>query len=576
MRGKQKNMTKNKVVLDEETLKSYPQQPHGGKLIDRVATGKDRDEALEKAKTLPHIMVDLEAAITIEMIATGVLSPNDGFMNEEDYISVLEKGRFASGLIWPTPLSFAPVGEKNQEVASSLTKGDEVVLIDDEQTPIALLNVSDVFEYDREFRAQNLFGTTDRHHPGVDAIYRRMGDTALGGQITLINRVDWGPFEQIRLAPTDTWNLFYEEKKFETVAGFITGANPMHRGHEHMHKNLLEEVDGLLAQPLVEMAKREYTRHEYRMLAYRSVLKEYYPQERTVLAPLRVTYIFAGPRETILHALVMKNYGCTHAIIGRDHAGIGDYYDKYASHTVFDEFPAEELGIDVRLFYEVFFCVRCNATTSAQGCPHDESVRINISGTGIREMMRHGIIPPKEITRPESTRIGIQGVQPKGRDHEGNAVLPVGQVIKSMFPFYITHTRLGGPKRDKPLNSDDLTNADLEAVILDVRTNGDLIYKQTYEEYASAADINRNASPTWVDKARAEMQKNQEMVIADMESKVKSAPKEASDEYMYQDKEEAEKELEAAKQILKDIPKGLSPEDTKYRVWNVGDYDHYR
>lgn len=569
-------MVEKTVRLDEKAFEQYPQKPHGGKLIDRVATGKELEEALEKAKTLPAIMVDLEAAITIEMIATGVLSPNDGFMNEEDYISVLEKGRFADGLVWPTPLSFAPVGDQNEQVVASLNVGDEVVLIDHEELPIALLSVSDIFEYDREFRAENLFGTTDRHHPGVDAIYRRMGNKALGGQITLINRVNWGPFEQIRLTPQDTWNLFYEEKEFESVAGFITGANPMHRGHEHMHRNLLEEVDGLLAQPLVEMAKREYTRHEYRMLAYRSVLEEYYPKERTVLAPLRVTYIFAGPRETILHALVMKNYGCTHAIIGRDHAGIGDYYDKYASHTVFDEFPAEELGIDVRLFYEVFFCVRCNTTTSHQACPHDESVRINISGTGIREMLRHGIIPPKEIVRPESSMMGMQGVQPKGRDEDGNAILPVGQVIKSMFPFYLTHTRLGGPKRDTPLQEEDLTNADLEAVILDVRTNGDLIYKQTYEEYASAADINRNSSPTWVDQAKANMHKQQQMVIADLEEKVSSAPEEASDEYMYQDKKEALKELEVAKQMVKDIPSSLTPEDTKYRVWNLADYDHYR
>src|SRR5699024_1936394 len=149
------------------------------------------------------------------------------------------------------------------------------------------------------------------------------------------------------------------------------------------------------------------------LLAYRAVLEQYYPKERTILSPLRVTYIFAGPRETILHALVMKNYGCTHAIIGRDHAGIGDFYDKYASHTVFDEFPPEELGIDVRLLYELFFCTRCNATTSQQACPNDESVRINISGTGIRELLRHRILPPKEIVRPESSRIAIQGVQPK-------------------------------------------------------------------------------------------------------------------------------------------------------------------
>src|SRR5699024_5660458 len=191
-------------------------------------------------------------------------------------------------------------------------------------------------------------------------------------------------------------------------------------------------------------------------------------------------------------------------------------------------------------------------------------------------MLRHGIVPPKEIVRPESARIGMQGVQPKGRDEEGNAILPVGRVIKSMFPFYLTHTRLGGPKRETPLHPDDLTNADLEAVILDVRTNGDLIYKQTYETYSEVADINRAAQPTWVDQAKADIRKQQEMVISDIEEKVSNAPKEASDEYMYQDKEEASRELEVAKQILEDIPKALTEEDTKYRVWNIAPYDRYR
>ena len=152
------------------------------------------------------------------------------------------------------------------------------------------------------------------------------------------------------MEPDDTWKLFYEEKKFKTVGGFITGANPLHRGHEYIHSNALEELDGLFVEPLVEMAKREYTRHEYRILSYRSVLDTYYPKDRAILAPLRVTYIFAGPREAVLHAIIMKNYGCTHALIGRDHAGVGGYDHKYASHTVFDEYRPEEIGIDVRLY----------------------------------------------------------------------------------------------------------------------------------------------------------------------------------------------------------------------------------
>jgi len=565
-------------TIHQEALnfEKYPQQPHGGKLVNRVAVGEERERLLEEAASLPKIMIDLEAIITTEMIATGVLSPNEGFMLEEDYKSVLKEGRLSNGLVWPVPLSFAPIGDRNEEVANSLSVGDRVSLIDEDFEPVAILDVEDIFSYDKEERAKHLFGTTDRNHPGVDSIFRRMGDTALGGKLTLLNRVDWGPFESLRKEPKDTWHLFYEEMNFRSAAGFITGANPLHRGHEYIHKNALEEIDGLLLQPLVEMAKREYTRHEFRMLSYRAVLDTYYPKERSILSPLRVTYIFAGPRETVLHALIMKNYGCTHALIGRDHAGIGDYYDKYASHTIFDEFSPEELGIDVRLFFEVFYCTRCDSPATQQTCPHDEKYRLNISGTGIREMLRHGIMPPKEIVRPESARIAIQGIQPKGIGEDGMATLPVGQTIKSMFPFYLERTRLGGELRDEALEEEELTNRDLEFVNLDVREHADKIYQDIFDAYSEAGDTNRNLHPDWVAEARKDIQKEQEMVIADLESKVDQASETASDEFMYQTKEEAEKELVVAKKILKDLPPILDEEDLAYRTWNPLPYERYR
>src|SRR5690625_3918383 len=521
-------------------------------------------------------MIDMEAVITVEMIATGVLSPNDGFMDEENYKSVLKKGRLKNGLVWPVPLSFAPTGDRNKLIVESLSVGDEVVLIDEGKNPIAILTLNDIFSYDREYRATQLFGTNDRSHPGVDAIYRRMGDTALGGPIKLLSRMDWGPFEDLRLEPKDTWRMFYDEKKMRSVAGFITGANPLHRGHEYIHKNALEEIDGLLVQPLVEMAKREYTRHEFRMLAYRSVLETYYPKGRSILSPLRVTYIFAGPRETVLHALIMKNYGCTHALIGRDHAGIGEFYDKYASHTVFDEFDPKELGIDVRLFHEVFYCTRCSSPASTQSCPHDERYRINISGTGIREMLRHGIMPPKEIVRPESARIALQGIQPKGLDESNESISPVGKTIKSMFPFYLELNALGGRKRCTPLTLEELTNTDLETVNMDVRLNADRIYRDVFEEYSSIGDVNRNLQPIWVTEAREAVQSQQEMVIQDLEAKVEQASVTASDEFMYQDKDEAGRELEVAQRILQDTPQPIHAEDLGYRTWNLLPYKRYR
>lgn len=562
--------------MNQETFEHYPQQPHGGKLVNRVLTGEAREKVLARAKELPMIMIDLEAVITLEMIAIGVLSPNEGFMNEADYESVLKDGRLENGVVWPVPLSFAPTGDRNKEVVNSLSIGEEVILANESKDPVALLKIDDIFHYDKEKRASHLFGTTDRNHPGVDAIYRRMGDTALGGPIQLLNRVNWGPFEKLRLEPKDTWRIFYEEKKFRSTAGFITGANPLHRGHEYIHKNALEEIDGLLLQPLVEMAKREYTRHEFRVLSYKSVLDNYYPKDRSILAPLRVTYIFAGPRETVLHALIMKNFGCTHALIGRDHAGIGDYYDKYASHTIFDTFTPEELGIDVRLFHEVFYCTRCDTPATTETCPHDERYRVNISGTGIRELLRHGIMPPKEIVRPESARIAMQGVQPKGVDDSNNAILPVGKTIKSIFPFYVDRNRLGGPKRPDPLTADELTNRDLEAAVLDVRVNAHRVYSGVFEEYSYLGDTNRNLQPEWIANAREAVRDQQEMVIEDLEEKVQQASEVASDEFMYQDKEEALRELEVAKKILEDIPSALRPQELEYRTWNTLPYHRYR
>ncbi|WP_026809740.1 sulfate adenylyltransferase [Arenibacter latericius] len=564
------------MVKKEEKFGNYPQQPHGGKLVNLVLKGEELKKGLKKAAQLPAIMIDMEAVIRVEMIATGVLSPNEGFMNEANYKSVLSKGRLENGLIWPVPLSFAPTGDRNKEVVESLSVGDEVALIDENKNPIAILLLNDIFSYDREYRASKLFGTTDRNHPGVDAIYRRMGNTALGGTLKLLRRVDWGPFEKLRLEPKDTWKQFYEEKNFRSVAGFITGANPLHRGHEYIHRNALEEIDGLLIQPLVEMAKREYTRHEFRMLSYRSVLDTYYPKDRAILSPLRVTYIFAGPRETVLHALIMKNYGCTHALIGRDHAGIGDFYDKYASHSIFGEFSPKELGIDIRLFYEVFHCTRCNTLATSQSCPHDEKYRINISGTGIREMLRHGIMPPKEIVRPESARIAMQGVQPKGLDENNNSISPVGKTIKAIFPFYAELNALGGRKRSKPLKWDNLTNTDLELVNMDARLNADKIYRDIFEEYSSISDINRNLQPNWITEAREAAQSQQELVIQDLEEKVDQASDTASDEFMYQDKKEATHELEVAKKILKDIPNPIRKENLEYRTWNLLPYKRYR
>src|SRR5699024_5061189 len=228
--------------------------------------------------------------------------------------------------------------------------------------------------------------------------------------------------------------------------------------------------------------------------------------------------------------LIMKNYGCTHALIGRDHAGIGDYYDKYASHTIFDTFTAEELGIDIRLFHEVFYCTRCDSPATENTCPHDTRYRINISGTGIRELLRYGVLPPKEIVRPESARIAMQGIQPKGIDENKQAINPVGKTIKSIFPYYLDRKRIGGVEREHTLEVEQLTMDDLVTAISDVRENADRIYKEIYEEFSYVTDTNRAVQSEWMTDARETLYKHQEMVVEYLEEKVERAAETTSDE----------------------------------------------
>src|SRR5699024_6914307 len=256
--------------------------------------------------------------------------------------------------------------------------------------------------------------------------------------------------------------------------------------------------------------------------------------------------------------------------------GIGDYYEKYAAHTIFDEFIPEELGIDIRLFQEVFYCTRCDQPASNQTCPHDEEYRINISGTGIRELLRYGVLPPKEIVRPESARIAMQGIQPKGVDENNQAINPVGKTIKSILPYYLHHSRIGGPERKEPLTVEELTIEDLSEAIRDVRLNADRVYREIFEEFSYVTDTLRTAQDDWVTEARDQMYKQQKMVVDSLKEKVSNAPDETSDEFMYQDKKEAERELVVAQKIINDIPKALNNENMNYRTWNTLPYERYR
>ncbi|MHB9114399.1 MAG: sulfate adenylyltransferase [Thermoleophilia bacterium] len=543
-----------------------PQTPLGGTLIDRVLVGDALAEVLERAPTLPRIMVDREAEISFEMIATGVFSPLVGPPSKEENECIVQTGRLLDGTPWPIPFSFSPAGRRNAEVGGRLDQGDEVILIDRSGKPVAVLRVNGVYEFDREARGNSLFGTDDPHsHPGVAAIFRRMGRRGLSGTVELIERASWGAFERHRLTPKETYELFYERRGYGTVAGFVTGANPPHMGHEHMHRVALELVDAILLLPQVEMERPEYIRPYHRLMGLEALADVYYPPLRVILSALRTNYLFAGPREAVLHALIMRNYGCTHALIGRDHAGVGDMFDLYASQHVFDQYGPGELGIEPIFFSEIFYCTRCRATATERTCPHDTRYRIQISGTGIREVLRRGYFPPKEICRPEVSHLAIQGVEPPTVDEHGQSVYPVGQTIHSLFPFYEVATRLGGYLRPEIADHESLGDRDLEAALLDVRAHADQVYQGVFDEIAAATEVNRALTERWRVEAREILVDHQAEVVQRFCEQMRGS-EQGVDQLTGLTREEVAGDLQAARQVLSEHPRPLHPEQAHRRL----------
>jgi sulfate adenylyltransferase len=548
--------------------------PVGGKLVDRVLEDSRRARGADQAARLPKLALTLDQVVTLEMIATGVLSPLEGYPGSKDYASILDNGRLSDGTPWTLPPTLAPADDASRRVVDSVREGDDLALVGPSGTPVAILHLLEKYGFDKTERAQKLFGTTERRHPGVDAIFRRLGDTAVAGPIDLIEKTHWGPFEKYRLEPKDAWRLFHETRGWNTVVAFQT-ANPLHRGHEHLQKCALEIFDGLFIHPVVETTRRAYFRNEFRIKAYEVALREYFPADRVAMAPLRITMQYAGPREAILHALIRRNFGCTHFIVGRDHAGFGNFYDPYASQKIFSDYGRDELGIEPIFFRESFYCTRCGSVASEKTCPHGREQHITMSGTGVQDILRYGYLPPKEVLRPEVGQVILQGIQPKGVGADGRAIRPVGDTIKGLFPSYLTHTRLGGARRPQPLDPGSLSSRDLEEALRDCRDNASRVYERVYETYASLFDIERGADSAVQDEARRKAIAIQEELIEALQEKVAIAPISVEDPYMYQDREEAERELRVARAILDDLRRGGEAQ-WQERVWNQRPYDDYR
>lgn len=370
--------------------------PHGGTLINRTVESPEAERKLrEEAKGLRRLTLTGRELNDLALIGNGALSPLTGFMAREDYDRVVTSMRLANGLPWTIPVVLAV----DREEAPS--PGARAALYDQENELRGVIEVREVFEHDKQREAQNVYRTEDPKHPGVAALLERKG-VLIGGPVWVLPRER----DPESLSPSEA-RAEFERRGWKTIVGFQT-RNPVHRAHEYIQKCALEIVDGLLLHPLVGETKSDDIPASVRMRCYRALLENYYPADRVLLSTLPAAMRYAGPREAIFHAIMRKNHGCTHFIVGRDHAGVGSYYGTYDAQKMFDEFAPEELGITPLKFENSFYCKRCEGMGSRKTCSHDAENHVTLSGTQVREMLRSGQLPPQEFSRPEVAQILIE------------------------------------------------------------------------------------------------------------------------------------------------------------------------
>lgn len=368
--------------------------PHGGTLINRIATPEQKQEFLAQADSLPRIALDERALSDLAMIAIGGFSPISGFMTKEDYEPVVTDMRMADGTVWSVPVTLSVTAE----VAEPLKEGSLIRLDDATGRFVGVLELTQKYTYDKMHEAIHVYRTSEDKHPGVKVIYDQ-GEINLAGPVWLLERDPHPLFPKYQIDPVESRALF-RERGWKTVVGFQT-RNPIHRAHEYIQKCALETVDGLFLHPLVGATKSDDIAADVRMRCYEIMMDRYFPHDRVILAINPSAMRYAGPREAIFHALIRKNYGCTHFIVGRDHAGVGDYYGTYDAQHIFDEFKPEELGIIPMKFEHAFYCTRTQTMATTKTSPSLPEERIHLSGTKVREMLRRGELPPPEFSRPE-------------------------------------------------------------------------------------------------------------------------------------------------------------------------------
>jgi sulfate adenylyltransferase len=371
--------------------------PHGGTLVDRFVPADEVEDLRHRAETLPQITLDAREQADLELIATGAASPLVGFLGVEDYRSVLERLRLANGTVWPLPFTLA-VDDATRDALRGLR---EAALGDPTGRVWGVLRIEDVYTRDPLEESRAVYGTEDPAHPGVAYLLGRPR-TLVGGTVRVLPLPEL-PFARYRLTPRELRREI-TARGWQRVAGFQT-RNPIHRAHEHLTKVALEVTDGLVLHPLVGETKGDDVPASARFQAYEALLAGYYPKDRTILAAFPAAMRYAGPREALFHALARKNYGITHLLVGRDHAGVGKYYGPFDAHAMLDRFTPAELGVTPIKLDAAFFCRACGSLASTRTCPHDAGDRLELSGTKVREILRSGGDLPLEFTRVEVAEV---------------------------------------------------------------------------------------------------------------------------------------------------------------------------
>ena len=361
-------------------------KPHGGKLINRSIK-----KELSETADLPKLEININLSEDIINISNGVFSPLEGFLHNNDLENVLNEKRLTDDTPWTIPVLL----DFNKQDINEVKEGDTILLTNKENGVLALLDIDEIFTYDKKTLAQTVYGTQDTTHPGVANVYN-MKQLLLGGKINLLDSRT-RKFDEYNLSPKET-RILFKEKGWKEIVAFQT-RNPPHIGHEYVQKTALTFVDGILINPIIGKKKSGDFRDEVILSSYETLIKHYYLKKRAVMSILRTSMKYAGPREAIHHAIMRKNFGCTHFIVGRDHAGVGNYYGPYDAHDIFSEFP--DLGIIPVFFRSFSRCTKCGSVVNDKICPHDQKYHINFSGKKIRELLRNGEIPSEDMMRKE-------------------------------------------------------------------------------------------------------------------------------------------------------------------------------